>query len=212
MELFLFGVAIVIAVVLWRSNRRKEEHEIEVMSIQIAEEARVLALKATTPEKLEALEDRYAKAEDNMDLGETPARLYKMLVLKEAVRFANEEGIRYQYCPTLDIDLTKAQTEYAYKILSYDQYHDEMAGIDPDETNWYGLTAMDEPVDVEPEIVFIKKLRTIIDADRTNESKIKSINQLAVKMQEYADNLGLDIYDEDGKVSLGEILKSEGRF
>jgi hypothetical protein len=214
MEIFVLVMVLVVAVMIVNSvsAKKREEENRKALEAQLLEEAKATAAKVTTPAKLDALEERLERAESQLMLGETQARVHKAIVLRTAVAIAEEATVKYQYIPELNISMSRTQVDNAFKVFTLSEYEKNNHKIDSNPVRWVDMTASDEPEEADPELLFIKKLYKIIDADRTADSKIKSINRLVVSMSEDVDVLDIDAFDNDGKACLGEKLQEQGRF
>lgn len=204
--------AIAIAVLLYKIDNKNKEAMRERAQAEIESEARDIAEKITTLTKYDALALRSHNADIDADDNSTPARIRKAAILELAVELASSQTVKWQYTPMLDLSLTSIQVNNAYKVFSPSDYSRLVSDIDSDESNWAPLTVDDEPCEQEEEIIFLKKLHKILDSDKDQNEKIKSVNRLATAMISDIDNLGEDVLDDNGAVILGEMLRDEGRL
>lgn len=123
-------------------------------------------------------------------------------LFQDALGFAMNKPLRWQYIPDVDINSPIKVLEKAYKVFNLNDYSEKYIEFGSNRRDWEPLCADDEPEEREPEYTFLLQLSKITTNRKLSQlEKIRKINKLCYQNAEIAEEyLEFDEENEPGDV------------
>jgi len=178
-----------------RSAKSKRKHS-NTKTIQ--EEAQEIVDKITTLRQAKSLENRILKAQEKTEIVESERQydnvIRKLEILSHAETLLDDKVLAYQFVPTLDLDTPANVLKAAYKVFPLDKIDDAKLSLSQNSNDWFGMTHYDEKEEPESHLNALKKFRSIIEGDDSEDEKAKKVNSLVKRSKLFEEEF---FYDDD---------------
>ncbi len=184
---------------------------------QLPQNPKEISDSITTIQQFRSLEKKLDRAEEklmNHDYKSNTAydnASKKHDLLQEALSLAESKIYQWQFIPTIDLDTPSIILEHAYKVYSNKEYAEINGSFGDDGNDWYEIDGYGEEEEPESYIKALIKYKKIVESDKSQEEKIKNINQLVSRNKSLAEEF---FYADDdlkpGDQIFADMLKDNG--
>jgi Sec-independent protein translocase protein TatA len=179
--------------------------------------AKDIASEVTTLAHFRALEKKVERGDEKLMEGDFGEKAYegaaaKIQILQDALGIAESKTFRCQFIPSFlhqDIETPLYEAKRAYKVFPIAEYEEKVREFGSNKNDWIELSAYDEPEEIDDEIKFIIKFRTIVENTELSEEEIsKKINALVSRNAEQA----IEFFDIESDIKPAEQWRIKDKY